>query len=142
LGDRYVSKSLWRDVFQYNYARAYTYFMLARKAPDFETKIGLLSKADELDPQAYWFDSRASTYRKQKQNDEAITWYLKAIEQDPEFDNSWWNLATLYNSLHRYQDALDVIELSRQYGINETMRDRLDKMEITMKSQLNKAGAN
>ena len=59
-----------------------------------------------------------SVHRRAGRFDRAIELYRRAIEVDPRYWASWWNLAETYWLVRRFGDAIDAVERAIDVGLN------------------------
>jgi protein O-mannosyl-transferase len=67
---------------------------------------------DPQNPKLYI--NQGDIYRQQGKYDEAITQYQKAISIQPNLTNAMYGLVLTYSSLHKYPQALDMLQKIRQ----------------------------
>jgi adenylate cyclase len=82
----------------------------------YELAVGYARRAVEINPNNQWNAADLATILVYAgQSEEALTWFARAREIDPYFDESWYwrSLGLAYMTMHRYADALSMLSRAR-----------------------------
>lgn len=99
---------------------------------DFENARRYAEQAQQLNPGNYWYNVELiKAYEKTHANDKALSTQENLVKHFPEEKNALYDLAQMYISRKRYQDALDVYtSLEKLTGMNEEIVFRKHQLYV------------
>ena len=106
-------------------------WMIARlleRRGEIDSWLESLSKLHKLLPEElYVLDELARGYAKTNQLDKAITLYRKFLENNPESENAWYNLANYLGRKGEHGEAIDIFSSLLERGI-----DRAEEVHLNL----------
>jgi tetratricopeptide (TPR) repeat protein len=134
-GNRAEAIGLYKEVLGLNpkhHASMYNIAKLYGELGDYENARRFGEQALALDPENYWYYAElVNAYEKTRASDKALSTQESLVKRFPKEKNALYDLAQMYITRKRYQDALNVYtELEKLTGMNEEVVFRKHQLNV------------